>query len=70
MIQRAFYGPAKAEGPLRGLGGRELAMMLGLIGLLLLLGVYPQPVLDTSAASKHGVQQWLAIAFSQLISAR
>jgi len=70
MIQRAFYGPAKAEGPLQGLDGRELSMMLGLIGLLMLLGVYPQPVLDTSAASMHGVQQWLATAFSQLLSAR
>jgi NADH-quinone oxidoreductase subunit M len=70
MIQRAFYGPAKAEGPLQGLDGRELSMMLGLIGLLLLLGVYPQPVLDTSAASMHGIQQWLATAFSQLLSAR
>jgi NADH-quinone oxidoreductase subunit M len=70
MIQRAFYGPAKAEGQLRGLDGRELSMLLSLIGLLLWLGVYPQPALDTSYASMHGVQQWLEAAFSQLITAR
>jgi NADH-quinone oxidoreductase subunit M len=38
--------------------------------LLVLLGVYPQPVLDTSAASMAGVQQWLGEAFSSLVSAR
>ncbi|NQD92130.1 NADH-quinone oxidoreductase subunit M [Pseudomonas sp. CrR25] len=70
MIQRAFYGPAKADHPLRGLNGRELAMTLSLIGLLVLLGIYPQPVLDTSAATMHGVEQWLTRAFSQLITAR
>ena len=30
----------------------------------------PQPVLDTSAASMHGVHQWLDAAFTQLASAR
>ena len=50
--------------------GRELSMVLGLAGLLILLGVYPQPVLDTSAASMQGVQQWLSTALTQLVSAR
>mgnify|MGYP006900729999 CR=1 FL=1 len=43
---------------------------LGLAGLLILLGVYPQPFLDTSAATMSGVQQWLGTAFTQLASAR
>ena len=47
-----------------------LAVTLGLAVLLILLGVYPQPVLDTSAASMQGVQQWLGGAFNQLASAR
>ena len=38
--------------------------------LLILLGVYPQPVLDTSAASMHGVQQWFSGALTQLASVR
>ena len=70
MIHRAYFGPAKADSALPGLDSRELAMVLGLAVLLILLGVYPQPVLDTSAASMQGVQQWLGAAFSQLESAR
>ncbi|PAU55256.1 NADH-quinone oxidoreductase subunit M [Pseudomonas sp. PIC25] len=70
VMQRAFYGPARDESALVGLNGREQAMMFGLIGLLVLLGLYPQPLLDTSAASMHGVQQWLGAALSQLVSTR
>ncbi|HYQ38304.1 MAG TPA: NADH-quinone oxidoreductase subunit M [Pseudomonas sp.] len=70
MIHRAYFGPAKSDEALPGLKARELVMVLGLAVLLILLGVYPQPVLDTSSASMHGVQQWLGTAFSQLESAR
>jgi NADH-quinone oxidoreductase subunit M len=66
MIHRAYFGQAKAQTALPGLKARELVMVLGLAVLLILLGVYPQPVLDTSAASMQGVQQWLGAAFSQL----
>ena len=38
------------------------------IVLLILLGVFPQPVLDTSAASMQGVQQWLSGALNPLAS--
>jgi NADH-quinone oxidoreductase subunit M len=60
----------KNEAALPGLKARELSMVLGLGVLLILLGVYPQPVLDTSAASMQGVQQWIAGALTQLASAR
>jgi NADH-quinone oxidoreductase subunit M len=70
MIHRAYFGPVQQEAPLPGLKVRELAMVLGLGVLLILLGVYPQPVLDTSAASMHGVQQWMAGALDQLASGR
>ena len=69
MIHRAYFGAAKSDQPLQALDGRELLMVLGLAALLVILGVYPQPVLDTTAASMHGVQQWLGAAFSQLVSA-
>jgi NADH:ubiquinone oxidoreductase subunit 4 (subunit M) len=49
---------------------RKNELDIGLAVLLVLLGVYPQPILDTSAASMHGVQQWLGTALSQLASAR
>ncbi|NRH29680.1 NADH-quinone oxidoreductase subunit M [Pseudomonas sp. MS19] len=70
MIHRAYFGPAKSDAPLAGLKARELSMVLGLAALLVLLGVYPQPVLDTSAASTHGVQMWMSNALNQLELAR
>ena len=58
MMQRACFGPAKSEAPLAGLGGRELGMMLLLAGLLLALGIYPQPVIDTASGTVSSVQHW------------
>ena len=66
MIHRAYFGPAKSDTAIAGLNFRELSMVLGLAVLLIVLGVYPQPVLDTSAATMHGVQQWLGAALSTL----
>ncbi len=70
MIHRAHFGPTKTDTPLPGLKARELGMVLTLAVLLILLGIYPQPVLDTSAASMQGVQQWLSAASSHLELAR
>lgn len=70
MIHRAHFGPAQSDTPLEGLQPRELGMILCLGALLILLGVYPQPVLDTSHASMQGVQQWMSAALNQLASAR
>ncbi|NAS61034.1 NADH-quinone oxidoreductase subunit M, partial [Pseudomonas syringae pv. actinidiae] len=70
MIHRAYFGPAKSDEVLKGMDGREMIMVLGLAVLLVVLGVFPQPFLDTSAATMHGVQQWLGTAFTQLASAR
>jgi NADH-quinone oxidoreductase subunit M len=50
MIQRAFHGKATTDDKLEDLNSRELATCLTLMAVLLVLGVYPQPVLDTSAA--------------------
>jgi NADH-quinone oxidoreductase subunit M len=55
MMQRAFYGPAKSEEKLPDLSGRELTVLLSLMGILVVLGVYPQPVLNTSAAVMKSV---------------
>ena len=57
MIQRAFHGPAKTDDKLEDLNRRELATVLSLMAILLWLGVYPQPVLDTSAAAMQALQQ-------------
>ena len=70
MIHRAYFGPSKSDEVLAGMDTRELIMVLGMAALLIWIGIYPQPFLDTSAATMHGVQQWLSTAFTQLASAR
>jgi NADH-quinone oxidoreductase subunit M len=50
MIQRAFHGKAATDDKLEDLNRRELVTVMSLMAILLWLGVYPQPVLDTSAA--------------------
>ena len=70
MIHRTYFGPAQSDKPLAAMNPRELYMILGLAVLLILLGVYPQPILDTSAASMSYVQEVLSTAFSHLVSAR
>ena len=70
MIHRTYFGPAQSDKPLAAMNPRELYMIIGLAVLLILLGVYPQPVLDTSAASMSYVQEVLSTAFSHLVSAR
>lgn len=54
LLQRAFFGPVKEPGggahaEVRDLDGREWAALLPLAALCLLLGVRPQPLLDTMA---------------------
>jgi len=70
MIHRAYFGPTKAEGVLDGLDAREVSMVLVLALLLVLLGIFPQQVFDTSHATMDGVHQWLDAALSPSVSAR
>ncbi|QBR52564.1 NADH-quinone oxidoreductase subunit M [Erwinia sp. QL-Z3] len=58
MMQRAYYGAPKSETPLRGMNAREFLMIMVLVVLLVLLGVQPQPILDTSHAAMSNIQQW------------
>lgn len=57
MLQRAFFGAAKTDSLLPDLSPREITIMLSLMVMLVALGIYPQPVLDTSAAAMHAVHQ-------------
>jgi NADH-quinone oxidoreductase subunit M len=57
MVQRALHGPAQSSEPIAGINNRELVMMLSLMVILVWLGFYPQPVLDTSAAVMNSVEQ-------------
>jgi NADH-quinone oxidoreductase subunit M len=63
FMQKAFYGPAKSAVPLPDLSARELSILVVLAALLIGLGVYPQPVFDTSVAS----MQFLNSVYSQSV---
>ncbi len=56
MVQRVLHGPAKAEAQVEDLNRREILTLLTLMALLLALGLYPQPVLDASAAPMHALE--------------
>jgi len=48
VIQAVFHGPGEREKTFPDLGLREMAVMTALIAAIVWLGVYPQPVLDTT----------------------
>lgn len=59
LVQKAFHGAPRDDGHkgnYEDLSRRELSMMAVLMLLLLGLGLYPQPVLDISAASMQTVE--------------
>ncbi len=64
LVQRSLHGAAHSNEPLAGINARELTMMLSLIFLLVWLGLYPQPVLDTSAAVMDGIVQLITTSQS------
>ena len=49
MMHLTFYGRQHTTGPLSDFGRREMAMMGALILVIVWLGLYPQPVLNTAA---------------------
>jgi NADH-quinone oxidoreductase subunit M len=55
LMQRVHFGPVHREGALCGPDGREYVMMLSLLGLVLLVGLYPQPLLDTTATLSQAI---------------
>jgi NADH-quinone oxidoreductase subunit M len=46
LLQQAFQGTPDNERGMADFGGREMLAMLAMMGALLWLGLYPQPVLD------------------------
>jgi len=70
MMQRAYYGAPKSEEPLQGMTAREMSIILLLVVLLVLLGIYPQPILDTSSAAMSNVQHWFGSSVSSISTTR
>jgi NADH-quinone oxidoreductase subunit M len=72
FVQRAFYGPVLGQEnkKLADLNSRELATMFTLMALLVLFGLYPQPVFDLSRAPMQAVQHIYQAAQATLASAQ
>jgi NADH-quinone oxidoreductase subunit M len=70
MMQRAYYGAPKSDQPLQGMTARELLIILLLVVLLVLLGVFPQPILDTSSAAMSNIQHWFGSSVSSISTTR
>lgn len=51
LVHRVFFGPVKHDSTLPAADGRELLILTVLAALLLVLGLYPQPVLDLTATA-------------------
>ncbi|MGK2913169.1 MAG: NADH-quinone oxidoreductase subunit M [Porticoccaceae bacterium] len=68
MIQRAFYGPVKPRAPLAAANSREMAMLLSLIALSVWIGLYPQPLLNTTATAIGQVQAIYAAAAAEALT--
>lgn len=64
MVQRSLHGAAPSNEPLAGINARELTMMVSLILIMVWLGLYPQPVLDTSAAVMNSIEQLITTSQS------
>lgn len=51
LMQKVFLGPVVPQHPLRDLSGREKIIMAALTVSIVLLGLYPQPVMDMVQAT-------------------
>ncbi|WP_367680741.1 NADH-quinone oxidoreductase subunit M [Candidatus Fukatsuia anoeciicola] len=58
MIQRTYYGTVKSKQILSDITTREWSITLLLAVLLILLGFYPQPILNISYATISDIQRW------------
>ncbi len=60
IVQRAFHGPLPGVLHVRDLTAREVAVMSLMIALVVGLGVYPQPVVDTARPALAALQRVVA----------
>jgi len=56
MIHRALFGQPKSQDKLPDLSGRELTLVVSLVGILVFLGLYPQPVLNVSQGAMARIE--------------
>ncbi|HEX5414016.1 MAG TPA: NADH-quinone oxidoreductase subunit M, partial [Chloroflexota bacterium] len=63
LVQRVFHGESRADWHVPDLTRRELGLLAALIVLIVGLGLYPQPVLDTVEPSLANLRQGTATTF-------
>lgn len=66
MIQKSVFGPPQSDVQLPDLNARELTTMVVLMALLVGLGIYPQPVFDTTAAAMSFVNSIMTQSVSSV----
>ncbi len=60
MIQRTFLGPNKHSWKVPNLNARELAIMLVMSVIIVWMGIYPQPIINTAAPALENLQSYTA----------
>ena len=68
MVQQTFHGPNTANWKLPDFGGREMLMMAMMIAIIVWLGLYPQPVLNTVRPALDQLQHSTAAVQQPLMS--
>ncbi|RBL91573.1 NADH-quinone oxidoreductase subunit M [Chitinophaga flava] len=56
IMQKVFFGPSHGQHVLPDLNKRELVIIVALVMAILLLGLYPQPVLNTTQKTDYVVR--------------
>ncbi|MGL9769421.1 MAG: NADH-quinone oxidoreductase subunit M [Sodalis sp. (in: enterobacteria)] len=62
MIQRAYYGPAKSTDPLPSMTLRERFIILVMMIMVVVLGLFPQLIMDTSASAMSNIHHRFNLA--------
>jgi NADH-quinone oxidoreductase subunit M len=69
MVQRVFTGNYTGDGKVTDLDGREFVLFAVQALALIILGLYPQPVLDTVRPALANIQSDASVSFRQPASA-
>ncbi|WP_395480169.1 NADH-quinone oxidoreductase subunit M [Candidatus Curculioniphilus buchneri] len=64
MMQRAYYGLAKSNKPLKNITLREQSIIFFLVILLILLGFFPTLIMDTAAPAICNIQNWFVVNYN------
>jgi NADH-quinone oxidoreductase subunit M len=64
LVQAVFHGPNKQQWRLADLSARETVIMAALIGAIVWLGLYPQPVLHTAEQALNRLESAATLAMN------